>query len=128
MGYYSEVGIALKKADYEALKRKIDSLPDWKADLKDYVNHLLADAECTDPYAAAKEYAGTVVAIHWKSVKWYLYDDMPEVDFLMDFIRHLPNYSFTRVGEDAGDIEEEHKGDCNLDIFSIQSKIAVSAW
>ena len=49
MGYYSEVGIALKKADYEALKRKIDSLPDWKADLKDYVNHLLADADVLTP-------------------------------------------------------------------------------
>lgn len=125
MGYYSEVGIAMKKADYEGLKRKIDALPEGKADLKENVEGLLLDADCIDPYADVKEYAGKIVALHWKWVKWYMDDDMPEVDFLMEYIRTLPNYSYMRIGEETGDIEEEQEGDYHLDIFSAETKMVI---
>lgn len=125
MGYYSEVGIAMKKADYEGLKRKINALPKERNSLKEYVKQLLTDADCIDPYTNLKEYAGKVVALHWKSVKWYMDDDMPEVDFLMEYIRTLPDYSYMRIGEETGDIEEEREGDYNLDVFSAETKMFI---
>lgn len=93
--------------------------------LKEAVKHLLTNADCIDPYINLKEYAGKFVAMHWETVKWYMYDDMPEVDFLMDYIKTLQNYSYMRIGEETGDIEEDHKGDYNLDIFSVESKLAI---
>lgn len=125
MGYYSEVGIAMKKADYEKLKRKINTLPKERNSLKEAVKHLLTNADCIDPYINLKEYAGKFVAMHWETVKWYMYDDMPEIDFLMEYIRTLPDYSYMRIGEETGDIEEEHEGDYNLDVFSAETKMVI---
>nr|WP_297003784.1 hypothetical protein [uncultured Dialister sp.] len=125
MGYYSEVGIAMKKAGYEELKRKIAALPEEEIALKKYVKNLLSCAKQIDPYSDLKEYAGKYVVLHWDSIKWYMFDDMPEVDFLIDYIKTLQDYSYMRIGEEAGDIEEDHKGDYNLDIFSVESKLTI---
>lgn len=109
----------------EVLPYLIAALPEEEIALKKYVKNLLSCAKQIDPYSDLKEYAGKYVVLHWDSIKWYMFDDMPEVDFLMDYIKTLQDYSYMRIGEETGDIEEDHKGDYNLDIFSVESKLAI---
>lgn len=117
MGYYSEIGIAMKKAGYEELKRKIAALPEEKIALKKYVKNLLSCAKQIDPYSDLKEYAGKYVVLHWDSIKWYMFDDMPEVDFLMDYIKPFRTILICASVKKLGTLKKTIKGTTILIFF-----------
>ena len=57
-----------------------------------------------------KDEENETVSITWNSIKWY--DGFAEVAFIMSFLRSDDiQYQFKRVGEEAGDIDEEYNDD-----------------
>lgn len=97
MGYYSEVAITLYEQDFETLvKRAAEESEDSLA--------LIRRA------TLYKDEENETVSITWNSIKWY--DGFAEVAFIMSFLRSDDiQYQFKRVGEEAGDIDEEYNDD-----------------
>ena len=91
MGYRSEVTLTMYEKDYEELLRQ--AIKERNNDVVDFIK-----------YAGLYRKAD-VITIHWDWVKWY--EEYPDIKFIMDFIMSNDiHYSFKRVGEEAGDIEE----------------------
>lgn len=91
MGYRSEVTLTIYEKDYKELLRQ-------------------AIKGKNDDVISLIRYAGLykksdIITLHWDWVKWY--EEYPDIRFIMDFIlsNDIP-YSFKRVGENTGDIEE----------------------
>lgn len=91
MGYRSEVTLTMYKKDYEELLRQA---------IKERNNDVIDLIKYAGLYRKAD-----VITMHWDWVKWY--EECPDIKFVMDFIllNNVP-YSFKRVGEETGDIEE----------------------
>ena len=97
MGYYSDVAIAIKSSDFEKLTSKF------------YDKH---GDTFTDTFNFYTESAFNSTVIHIGSVKWY--DWFADVRDCMETLREgdIP-YKFIRVGEEAGDVEEEQSEDAD---------------
>ena len=98
MSYRSEVAIAMRKEDYELLKKFDES----NQDLLD----LLKVATIREKEDAT--------SLYWDWLKWY--DSFSEVQAIEEFLGKLSDedkpYKFIRIGEEWDDIErEENWGD-----------------
>lgn len=101
MGYYSEVGICIKKEDFNKLKEKAE------AQKKNIVLNFLAAAYTF-------ENSDNTISIKWECIKWY--SDFEEVKYIEDFLLELRTqqkpYHFIRIGENPGDVDiENYYGD-----------------
>lgn len=99
MGYYSEVGVCIKKNDFEELEARAKILND--EGLTYLLNHIDRKMEIISDEA---------VVIQWYSLKWY--PDFKEVQFIMNYLTELEEngkpYAYVRVGEEQNDIEEQY--------------------
>ena len=140
MSYLSKVGIAMYKADFDAIKKAIAKNDDHttKALLEsaevsvlpsenDRCVNMLAEDRCLEPDA--------YVVLMWDWMKWY--EEFPEVRFIMDAMHKLHHYSYIRIGEETGDVEQDiHPGDredgVEIDymfdsIINVSADIAITA-
>lgn len=101
MGYYSQVAIAVQPADAVRLKSEYLN----KVNDKDDENPFWSDF-FNDPFCTERKIQDGRVVFHWPSVRWYE-RSVPEVTFVMNFIRQLEEYAFLRIGEEFGDFETE---------------------
>lgn len=112
MSYLSKVGIAMYKADFDAIKKAIAKNDDHttKALLEsaevsvlpsenDRCVNMLAEDRCLEPDA--------YVVLMWDWMKWY--EEFPEVRFIMDAMHKLHHYSYIRIGEETGDVEQDSR-------------------
>ena len=94
MGYYSDVGICVKKENFDELKERVNALKD------NTVTSFIESAKYVD-------YGSEEVILTWDYIKWY--PEFAEVQFITSFLSELKTrgiaYSFIRVGEENGDIE-----------------------
>ena len=99
MGYYSNVGLVLKKDANAILKAKL-LLLDCSGRNKYVPNFLLHNPDIT----TAKN--GDVL-YYWRDVKWY--EDFPEIQFIEDNLTDFDSndYQFIRIGEEETDIERQ---------------------
>lgn len=88
MGYLSDVRVMVKKEDYAKLKEQ-------KLELMESMDVLTEGKK--------QVYFG------WDNIKWY--DDYDDVKEFMDALKNIETYTFTRLGEEQGDIEERAVGD-----------------
>lgn len=95
MGYRSDVAITLYKKDFESLVKEAVGKTNYELDLiKNATLYENNNADCN------------IITMVWNCVKWY--DGYDDVDFIMSFIRsNDTQYHFIRIGEEAGDVEEE---------------------
>ncbi|MEG1725860.1 MAG: hypothetical protein RR313_10750, partial [Anaerovoracaceae bacterium] len=94
MGYKSEVGIVLKKPDYEKLVCMA------KENLENGVYETLK-------YADKIIDLDEKVAIHFEWIKWY--ETIDGIGAVMDFLyEEADGYGFVEVGEDTNDITTEY--------------------
>ena len=96
MGYYSQVGLCIKEKDFEELKER----------LKKY-EYMLEPGFCNITTFEDEEYGNTIVC-SWDYIKWYYqFEDITTVDsFISELEDRDEEYSFIRIGEEYGDIEE----------------------
>lgn len=91
MGYRSEVTLTMYEKDYKELLRQ--AIKERNNDVVDLIKY------------AGLYRKNDVITMHWDWVKWY--EEYPDIKFVMDFILlNDVHYSFKRVGEETGDIEE----------------------
>lgn len=110
MSYYSEVAIALKKADFHKMETEIYFHIQDK-DLQKLTKKVLALAEKTEVERNADDY----LVLRWPYIKWD--NCFGEVKYIRDFLSKLLHYDFIRIGEDYDDIEVYHNtGHCLVDI------------
>jgi hypothetical protein len=104
MGYYSEVGLILKKEANEKLLETIKSE-------SEYVQELIQN--WPDRHEKNED-TGEVLYV-WESIKWY----GDECEFVDGFLRTLDyeDYLFMRLGEEYGDKDES--GDFYESSFSL---------
>lgn len=99
MGYYSEVGICIKKSDFEELESRAKILGDEE------VLYLLQHID-----KKIEIISDEVIVIHWYSLKWY--PEFKEIQFIMNYLIELAEngkpYAYVRIGEEQNDIEEQH--------------------
>lgn len=91
MGYRSQVTLSMYETDFagmvtDAYKNNKNAL-----DLIKYATMYIDNNK--------------IVTLNWDSIKWY--DGYDDVDFIVSFMRSGIQYSFKRVGEECGDVEEE---------------------
>ena len=110
MGYYSDVVIALKKADFHKMKSEIYyNILD--KDLQKLTKEVLSLAEKTEIERNTEDY----LVLRWAYIKWDSF--FGEIKYINDYLLKLPHYDFVRIGEDYDDIEVYHKtGYCIVDI------------
>lgn len=95
MGYYSDVGLALKKKDYGRMLKAARAVDKKEYDGKNYItDFILRDAEKSDTDRDGED----IVVLKW-SCKWY--SQFPEVKFVTDFCKSLDAFSFFELGEDG---------------------------
>ena len=96
MGYRSDVRIKLRETDYNVMVEKAPT-----EDIKNALEYsnILDKRNLTD----SKNNTELFVLLEWNDVKWY--DSYDDVAYIMNFIRDLPCYAFTIIGEEDGDIE-----------------------
>lgn len=96
MGYYSEVAIAIKKENWERLKKEAAKSEVFK-DIEGGMTKLWEQITLVrDEY----------VVLYASCLKWY--DDLcPDVKFIMNFIRQV-EHEYLRVGEEFGDSDYEN--------------------
>ena len=92
MGYCSEVAIVIKKEDYENHFKGVEQLKDLLE-----IGKIITRED--------------LVIIHWDWIKWY--DSFPEIQLVNQILDYMENqenhpYSFTRIGEEDGDIETQY--------------------
>lgn len=93
MGYYSEVGIALKKDDFNDLLKAAETVNDIhiRQQTLDFIrSNILHELE-------------EAVILKWDSVKWY--SCFPEVKLIEKFLDDVEEYEFIRIGESYTDVE-----------------------
>lgn len=94
MGYCSEVAITLYEQDFETLVRRAAEESTGALGSIKYASLYKNDTNGT-------------ITMNWSSVKWY--EGHGDVNFIMSFIRSGDTqYHFIRIGEEAGDVEEEN--------------------
>lgn len=110
MGYYSDVAIALKKADFHKMESEVYFHIHDK-DMQKLTKKVLALAEKTEVERNAEDY----LVLRWPYIKWD--NCFGEVKYIRDFLLKLIHYDFVRIGEDYDDIEVYHNtGHCLVDI------------
>lgn len=99
MGYYSEIGVCIKKNDFEELEARAKVLNN--KELTYLLSHIDRKIEITSDEA---------IVIQWYSLKWY--PDFKEVQFIMNYLTELEEtgkpYAYVRIGEGQNDIEEQY--------------------
>lgn len=99
MGYYSEVGICIKKNDFKELEARAKTLND--EGLSYLLSHIDRKMEIISDEA---------IVIQWYSLKWY--PEFKEVQLIMNYLIELAEngkpYAYVRIGEEQNDIEEQH--------------------
>ena len=119
MGYYSDVGLALRKKDYQAM---LDGISDFtpSRDDRNIIKDFILGA-----YKNEVERGGeTIVVCQWDGVRWY--EDEPAVEYITDFyLNKLEDFEFMRVGDDLGDVDEcsEHENSDQWDIFGVSQSL-----
>ena len=148
MGYYSDVGLALRKKDYQAMldgisdftpSKKIREgfkdfiLGDYKSEVErdgetiivcQYIREGIKDFILGAYKSEVKRGGETIVVCQWKPVKWY--DVFPAVEYITDFyLNKLEDFEFMRVGDDLGDVDEcsEHENSDQWDIFGVSQSL-----
>lgn len=102
MGYYSNVAITIKKANYEKMVEEMRAKNDEHFDWLLYEMTLHEKPDCD------------YVQIGLDSVKWYENDPehFPEVDFVMKYLHQLrerdETYHIAKIGEDTADFEVDY--------------------
>lgn len=106
MGYYSDVGLAMYKKDFE------DMLKFFKKESKDAYDTWT----CADDYQLfenRKDASNPVILARIYSTKWY--NEFPEVIYTQDYLNSCEDkeieYQFIRLGEDLDDNDEQYFGD-----------------
>jgi len=90
MGYRSQVTLSMYETDFVGLV----------TDATKSNNDALDLIKCANMYIDHG-----IVTLHWNSIKWY--EEYNDVNFVVSFMHSGIQYSFKRVGEENGDIEEE---------------------
>lgn len=93
MGYRSVVTLTLHEKDYK------DMLVAAKQERDEYVFQFVTKG-------ATLYKKGDIITLNWGWVKWY--ENYNDVGFVENFMRSGIEYNFKRVGEEGGDVEEEH--------------------
>lgn len=102
MGYRSDVAIAMKKADFNAMSDKAEKL---SADILEFLDvglyyggNFERDIEEDDEW----------VILRWHGVKWYRNEPkyFPHIQFIEDYLKDIPEHDFIRIGESSDDVEE----------------------
>ena len=104
MSYKSDVRIRLLKEDYAELERQyLQKFANSKYDIEFWQDKDICKEEDTTIYFG------------WDSVKWYrnitdVEFEFEFVDFIMDYILDLKNYSYAIIGEEMEDIDTDQNG------------------
>ena len=101
MSYCSDVRFRLLKEDYKELEDV-------------YITELGHDINYADFWNNKDIYKdkGDTIYFGWNNTKWYRCDkDFEYVDFIMDYILGLKNYSYAIIGEEFDDISCCCEGD-----------------
>lgn len=106
MGYYSSVAISMYEKDYDRMCELA------KAEDEDAYRFIMG-AQRHDKDLAT----GHAVTILYDWVKWY--SEFKDVGFVENFLRDLDDYSFKRIGEEEGDIEERMGDGEDFEIYYI---------
>lgn len=120
MGYRSDVRIKLRETDYNVMVEKAPT-----EDIKNALEYsnILDKRNLTD----SKNNTELFVLLEWNDVKWY--DSYDDVAYIMNFIRDLPCYAFTIIGEEDGDIERTvREGDFDYYDMVIETKTQFIDW
>lgn len=96
MGYRSEVSLTLYEDDYKDLVRKAKQ--EGKLDLLRWGRLFRSESQ-----------GKGIITMYWDWVKWY--ESFADVTFIETYMRSGIQYSFKRVGEENGDIDEENNDD-----------------
>lgn len=100
MGYHSNVVLILSKEAKELLNAKLDVLPQ---EGKENIAYMFSCANKHFVHESGAE------LFHWSWGKWY--HNYPEIDFIERFLDELEDkdkeFSFMRIGEDLGDVEQK---------------------
>lgn len=116
MGYRSDVRIVVSKEGYKELKEYVAAhAVKFKKPDNDYSYNLIEHAD-----SIKTKDCGDQVMICWNSIKWYE-GYYPDVDTVMGGLSWLQDkgfsYTFSRIGEDYDDIEENHwEGELDQDV------------
>lgn len=111
MGYYSEIGIAMIKEDFENLLKICEEKQSDKE--YDKYNSLLLEIESCDHYYLSTWEEKTIIVLHYNFTK-----TSRGFDYLYDYISGEAKYGgcYARVGEETGDVEYEQFNN-NEDIY-----------
>lgn len=96
MGYRSEVTLTMYEKDFQEMIQKAKS----------------ESPDVALPFITkwARLYKNdNIITLFWDWVKWY--EGFEDVGFVEDFMHSGVEYSFRRVGEETGDIDEEYNDD-----------------
>lgn len=116
MGYYSDVSIAIKKADMECLKSQLAKkafTPDVPINILNFVLNAIKDGQ--------QDNDNNISVLSWYSLKWY--KEFPEIQFINKFLNTLDEYEFIRIGEDEEDIEH-YGGFEDGNVFEVTRQIS----
>lgn len=109
MGYYSEVAIALKKADWQKMQEEAAA----KTDVFGF--------PFVEMWQEVAERKDGIVVLRF-SGKWYRsYQEIQFVENFLDGVEH----EFIRVGEEPGDVETDNSFEDRRSIFWTETKIVV---
>lgn len=103
MGYYSQVGLCLKRKDMDELKSRLEKLGKDRNEYYSFMDY--ADVDRVFDEGTEDE----AVLMVWDSLKWY--PSYPEVACVEDFLDEInsrdvdDDFSFVRIGEEVDDIE-----------------------
>lgn len=111
MEYYSDVAIALYEDDFKKLLREL-VINNRNPEIGDFICRCTVKTFSAD----AKRRVYTMI---WKHLKWY--DDYPEVQSIMDYIRGV-NHVIKILGEEEDDISIV---DCDCDYGCLREAIEV---
>ena len=94
MGYRSDVAIALKREDWIRLRCEVVE------------NGYFNSQEEFDWFLPKVREENDCVVLHGTAIKWYdfAYDD---IKFIANFLKDI-EHQFLRIGEEAGDVEEDN--------------------
>lgn len=92
MGYYSEVSITMFEDDFREMAQKAFD------EKREGVKQLLS-------YAEIFRSGDNVLTLYWSWIKWY--PTYESICFIENYIHNGIKYSFKRIGEENGDVEEE---------------------
>ena len=124
MGYHSDVGLALRKKDYQAM---LDGISDFTPSRNDRI--IIKDFILGAATSEVERGGETIVVCQWNGVRWY--GDEPGDEYITNFfLDTLDDFELMRVGEALGDVDEwsEHKNTEKWGIFGVSQSLLVNPY